>query len=199
MEQNAQIQLGLFGKMIGFWVKDITELIIDDIVSHLTIAQMNEIIGGEMRMKYNTFLIKEKSENGIKRKKRIEFTDEIMGEFDLERKQIEMMKKESDNTRLVLVNPYQFARMRWLTVADAEAKVGRSEFSQKVLDLEAYDRMIQNGYVDQQAVTRDFLVDTFAKGETEKYMAKEPQIPPEATAPDAGSPEPVNPLEVTNA
>ena len=43
---------------------------------------------------------------------------------------------------------------------------------EKALKLEGYDRMIQNPYTDPEAVTRDFLVDIFAKGDTDKYMKK---------------------------
>lgn len=199
MEQNAQVQLGLFGKMIGFLVRDIAELIIDDIIMHLTIGQLNEVIAGEVRMKYNTFLIKERSEKGSKVKKKIEFTDEIMGQVDVKSKQLELMKREKDNERIMLVNPFEFARMRYMVEVNANAVIGKSPFNQKILDLEAYDRMIQNPMVDQQAVTRDFLVNTFAEGETEKYMAKQqapvpmpegqaspqsnPQVSPQATNP----------------
>jgi len=187
MEQNAAIQLGLFGKMIGFFVKDLANLIVDDIVMHLTIAQMNEVIGGEVRMKYNTFLIQEKSEGGKKLKKRIQFTDEIMGEVDVAKKQLELLKKEKDNERILLVNPYEFARLRFLIQVDASAKIGKTPYGQKALNLEAYDRMISNPIIDQQAVTRDFLVETFAEGETEKYMAKAP-MPGMAPAAPQGAP-----------
>lgn len=190
MEQNAAVQLGLFGKMIGFFVRDLAELLIDDIVMHLTVAQMNEIIGGEVRMKYNTFLIKEKDAKGGKMKKKIEFTDEIMGDVDVRKKQLQLLKRETEDTRILLVNPFQFARMKYLVNVNANAVIGKSEFTQKTLNLEAYDRMIQNPFTDQQAVTRDFLVETFAEGETEKYMAKQPSAPIQAPGTPAPSPTP---------
>ena len=189
MEQNAAVQLGLFGKMIGFLVRDLSELIIDDIIMHLTVAQMNEVIGGEVAMKYNTFLIKEKSDKGTKTKKKIEFTDEIMGDVDIKAKQLELLKREKDNERILLVNPYQFARMKYMVSVNADAVIGKSKFTEKTLKLEGYDRMIQNPMVDQQAVTKDFLVETFAEGETEKYMAKQPAAPvPGSPAPQNGQP-----------
>lgn len=178
MEQNAQVQLGLFGKMIGFLVRDLGQLIIDDIVLHLTVAELNEITAGEIRLKYNSFLIKEKSEKGKKIKKKIEFTDELMGEVDLKSKQLSLMKREKDNERIFLVNPYEFARLRFMISVNANAAITKSPFNEKVLNLEAYDRLIQSPFVDQQSVTRDFLVATFAEGETEKYMSKQQaQVP----------------------
>lgn len=196
MEQNAAVQLGLFGKMIGFLVRDLSELIIDDIIMHLTVAQMNELTGGEVRMKYNAFLIKERSEGGSKNKKKIEFTDEMMGNVDVRKKQLELLKRETDDTRIVLVNPYQFARMKYMVSVQADAVIGKSKFTQKSLNLEAYDRMIQNPMIDQQAVTRDFLVETFAEGETEKYMNKQPMPTPNpaANAPLATTEPAGNPL-----
>ena len=185
MEQNAAVQLGLFGKMIGFLVRDIAELMIDNIVQHLTIGQVNELITGDVQMKYNTFLIKAKSEDGKKLKKRIEFTEEVMGEYDKNKKEMDLLKKEGDNERILLVNPYEFARLRYVLSVNANATLTKSPFNQKVLNLEAYDRMITNPMVDQQAVTRDFLVETFAEGETEKYMAKEQAAPI-----DPGTPKP---------
>ena len=186
MEQNAAVQLGLFGKMIGFFVRDLSELLIDDIILHLTVAQTNELLGGEIRMKYNTFLIKEKSEGGKKAKKKIEFTDEIMGDVDVKKKQLQLLKRETDDTRILLVNPYQFARMRYLVSVQADAVIGKSKYTSKILNLEAYDRMIQSPFVDQQSVTKDFLVETFAEGETEKYMAKQEgqSIIPQSTPPN---------------
>ena len=43
---------------------------------------------------------------------------------------------------------------------------------EKALNLEAYDRMIQNPVLDQQAVTRDFLVEVYKPGEGDKYISK---------------------------
>lgn len=185
MEQNAQIQLGLFGKMIGFLVEDLTYLIIDDIINHLTTAQQNEVLGGEFAMKYNSFLIRDKDGKG---KRKIEFTDEIMGEFDLKSKQKALLKRETEDTRILLVNPYQFARMQYLIQVKANAVVGRSEYTKKVMNLEAYDRMITNPSLDPAAVTKDFLLSTFAEGEEEKYMAKQGMMPQQSS--QGGSPSP---------
>lgn len=176
MEQNAQIQLGLFGKMIGFLVEDIAYLIIDDIVNHLTIAQSTEILGEEMTMQYLSFLVRDRNGNG---KRKIEFTDEIMGEFDVRSKQMELLKRETDDTRILLVNPYQFARLTYLIQVVPNATIGKSEFSKKAMNLEAYDRMIGNPTLDPVAVTKDFLLSTFAEGEEQKYLKKTGMVPQE--------------------
>ena len=184
MEQNAQIQLGLFGKMIGFLVEDICYLIMDDIVNHLTVAQTNELIGDELRMKYNSFLIRDRDGNG---KRKIEFTEDAMGEVNLQSMQRELLKRETEDTRIYLVNPYKFARLQYLVQVNPNAVIGKSEYTKKVLNLEAYDRMIGNPTLDPVEVTRDFLLGTFAEGEEEKYMKKQGVMPQMEGMPPAGA------------
>jgi hypothetical protein len=53
-----------------------------------------------------------------------------------------------------------------------------SEAATKAFNLEAYDRLIESPYVDQKAVTQDFLIDTFAKGRADRYMLKNNSIMP---------------------
>lgn len=177
MEQNAQIQLGLFGKMIGFLVEDICYLIIDDIVNHLTVAQSQEIIGDSLRMKYNSFLIRDRDGKG---KRKIEFTEEAMGEVNVRAKQLELLKRETEDTRILLVNPYKFARLQYLIQVNPNAVIGKSEYTKKSLNLEAYDRMIQNPTLDPVEVTREFLLGTFAEGEEERFMKKQGMLPQQA-------------------
>ena len=64
----------------------------------------------------------------------------------------------------------------------AEQLMPKNEVFDKAMKLEAYDRMIENPFVDQEAITRDFLVEALAKGESAKYMKKQmEQILPQAT------------------
>lgn len=191
MEQNAKVQLGLFGKMIGHFVRDITHLIIDDIILHLSVGEMNELTTGEVRMKYNSFLIKGKTKDGKQISKKIEFSDKAMGNVDKKAMSKDLLAREGmdSDVRIMVVNPYEFARTRYQIMVDADAKIGRSEFTQKTLNLEGYDRMIQNPLVNQEEVTRDFLVKTFAEGETEKYMGGQQTVPVGAPQETPGVPQ----------
>ena len=64
LEQNAKIMLGLFAKMISFMVKDLGTLRVGDILQFMTVADVAEITGDEAPLKYPSFLIPEKIDQG---------------------------------------------------------------------------------------------------------------------------------------
>ena len=193
-EQNARIQLGLFGKMIIRLVKDFGELMMDDIIQHMSVGEVEEIIAGQPRINFRTFLLPDQTERGRKITKRIEFTEEMAGEIEPEEEMaesFEIMRQEGgidSDTRIYKVNPFLFSQLKFKITVDADTLTPKIEELEKALKLEAYDRMIQNPLVDQNAITRDFLVETFAKGETDKYMkgGGAVPLPAEAGAPAEG-------------
>lgn len=176
-EQNARIQLGLFGKMIAKLVKDYGELMMEDIIHHMTVSEVEELTAGETRLKFRTFLLPEELEKGKKFTKKIVFTDEFMGtpmsKTDKLNASFQAMKEQGgmkSDTRLYKVNPHLFSKLKFKLFVDVDEMMPENEQLNRALKLEAYDRMIQNPLVDQESVTRDFLVETFAKGEADSYM-----------------------------
>lgn len=184
-QENARIQLGLFGKMIATLVVDYGNLMIDDILNHMTVGQVEEITAGVTRMKFRRFLLPDKTENGRKVTRKIEFTDELFGLEQTEEEKDEASFKIAEEqgglrsgSRLIKVNPALFRRLKFMLIVVADAMLPKNEFLQKALKLQAYDRMIANPFVDQRAVTEDFLVETFADGDVDKYMKDEGQTLP---------------------
>ena len=180
IEQNAMIQLGLFGKMLAAAIKQLGEIMIDLIITHQTVGELSEISD---EMKYPAFLLTEKDVEGNKKSKKIKFTDKFLGKSLTEEEQ----KKESyrileeqggreSDMRLIEVNPEYFVKLKFKVSVSADALLPRNEQLEKIMKMDAYDRMIQNPLVDQDAVTRDFLVGPLSKGKTDKYMAKKEEI-----------------------
>ena len=196
LQENARVQLGLFGKMIGQLVVDFGHLMVEDIVNHMTVPQVEEITAGTPRLKFRGFLLHDKVENGREVSRKIVLTDEMFGkDFSEEERLQESFKVAREQgglkseTRLIKVNPALFRRLKFMLTITADAMLPQNEFLKKALNLEAYDRMIGNPQVDQKAVTRDFLVETFAEGDVDKYMAQ--QSPVLGGLPnDAQSPQP---------
>jgi len=180
LQQNARIQLGLFGKMLASLVRDLGYLIIDLIIHHQTLGEVEEITGGTVRMRYRKFLLPDE-EGGKKITKKIEFSEDLLGkEMTKEEKLKESAKIleeeggiESD-VRIFKVNPELFSRLRFLLTVNADTLLPKNEAFEKAIKLEAYDRMIINPWTNKPNVTRDYLVEPFAKGETDKYMMKTP-------------------------
>lgn len=197
-EQNARIQLGLFGKMIANLVKDFGELTIDIIVNHQTVAEAMELAGGKTELRLPTFLLQDQSDKGKNVTKKIKFTED-MGEYDDDmQRSYDIMEEEGgydSDQRLIKVNPEPFRKLKFKVFIEADNLLPRNEALEKALKLEAYDRMIMDPFSNKEEVARDFLYEVFAKGESGKYMTKmqqmigTPQGMPEQEPPEqAGAP-----------
>lgn len=179
LEQNAKIQLGIMGTMVGRLVRDLGELMVDEIIMHETVGQVEEITGGETQMKYRTFLLPNKTEGGKTVTKKIVFDGTIIGkkfsDKELKQKQYEILEQEGgidSDTRIVRVNPERFARNKYTIMVSPDILKPLSDAFQRAFNLEAYQIGRQDPYINQEAWTRDFLVGTVAKGKEDKYMKK---------------------------
>ena len=176
LQQNAQTNLGIMGKMIGTMVKDVGELLVDDIIRYQTIGEATEIAG---QMAYKTFIVGGKVKNGTTKTSYIRFTDRhagrAMGEKEKAQREYELMEEAGKDKDIYEVNPALFARMDYLITIDSDQLFQRNDSFEKALKLEVYDRAIANPVISQdqesmQKVTRDFLLEPLLKGEASKYM-----------------------------
>ena len=173
-DQDSKVQLGLFGQILSDMIINLGDLIIDLIIHHQTTADIEEISEGETTLRYKNFLLPDKVEQGRKVTKMIKFIDrEIKGGMGESMKLLEQEGGLNSDKRIFMVNPQKFRRLRFLVYIGADQLLPKNELFEKALKLESYDRMIQNPFVDQEAVTRDFLVEVMAKGESNKYMKKQ--------------------------
>lgn len=180
IERNAVIQLGIFGKMIKDAVECLGDLFIDLIIHFQTIGEVGEITGGETQMKFRTFLLPDEMDNGKKVTKKIQFSSNLVGERftdgQIEKLGRKIMKEEGGfdaSTRIFMVNPELFSKLKFKIVVGADIIAPKNEAYDKAMKLEAYAQGRDNLFIDQEAWTRDFLVEPLAKGETEKYMKKQ--------------------------
>ncbi|GEM_PF-1526599 len=204
-ERNARIQLGIFGKMVAAMVKEFGELMVDIIINHLTIAHIQETTGGAVQMTYRTFLLPNQSENGRTITRKIRFEGELIGkimsEKERERESFKVLAEEGGpegELRLYRVNPALFRRLKFLIYVETGNLLPKNEAFEQILKLEKYDRLIQNPFINQEQVTRDFLVEPLTGGEVDKYMRKGdfiqnqilnlPEIKKRAVSPETGEP-----------
>lgn len=184
VEKNAIITLGLFGKMIRALVEDYTDLLIGDILQHMSTAKSMETMSDGVKLKFQTFLLPDQVETGRTVTKKIQFSDDLADELELKSpKDISFelydkeMKDGKDDTLIYLVNPSVFRKLRFRVTTNPEELEPTNKQVERALNLEAYDRMIQNQFVDQEAITREFLVGSYRPGESDKYMAKNKGLP----------------------
>jgi len=184
IEQNARVNLGIIGRMIIQMVAHIGELVVDDIVTYQSIGHLEETSGGTTKMTYRNFLLSNKTKDGKKLTEKIVFDGGLinrnMSEKERKRESFKIKKQQGKDAKLTKVNPVLFSRLNFLIEIEPEAWMPKNERFEKLLKLENYDRLIASPVIRSDpdaliAVTRDFLLEPIAKGESEKYLPKDKQ------------------------
>lgn len=172
LETNARTMLGLFGKMIASFVEDFGKLRVSTILQHMTVSTGAEILGESTRLKYRQFLLPAEKEGG--KTKKIMFDMNLpVDEEGQKKKSYELLTEErKTSSKIAVVNPSLFRRNKYMFKVKADFMPEQSEAVKKSLNLEAYDRAIQNPIADQELVTKDFLFESYRPGESDKYIKK---------------------------
>jgi hypothetical protein len=184
LEYNAVIkEFGIFGRMVGNAVEKVGELLVDNILWHQTIGEMDEMAGPGLRMKFRTYLLSNQSEKGRKVNEKIVFSDEYMGrdmsEQEIKDESYKLLRKggvkesmDDLHTKIYVANPYMIRKFKYTLDVEPDQLIPRSMMSEENRKLKAYSLMIADPNADQRAVSRDFLFEVFAKGKSDEYMSK---------------------------
>lgn len=178
LDDNAKKALGLFGNMISFLVKDFGELMLSDIIQHMTVAQADRILGDGGRLKFRKFIVPDKVVNG----KRLSFVLEFDTEVGLDplKESFDLLKRnggiKNPKQNVIRVNPSLFAQIKFIGRISLEDMTAPNKALNRALNIELYDRAIQNPLADQEAVFRDFLLESYKEGESDKYIKKQDDL-----------------------
>ena len=201
-EKNAAIVGGLVRRMIGFMVKDWMRLRVGDIVQFMTVGEIDEIVGDDATLKYKSFLISDKSEKGksvshrilldnknISPKEVLAMEGGMAGTADKQTLSQYMGKGLESDQRIFMVNPSLFKELKYKIIITPDMERPVSEALERVLNIEEYDRAINNPFADQEALYRDLLLGSYSKtrNDTDKYV-KEQQIE-QPTGQQSGQPQ----------
>lgn len=177
LQQNNETNLGLTGRMIGIMVKDLGDLMIDDIIRYQTVGAVSEIVSGIPYMKFRTFNLNNKVKNGKSISEQIKFTDRFAGKKmskdERKNEEIKMFEAAGDEKHIYEVNASMVAKMEYLITVDYEQLTKRNTAFERAFKLEVFDRALASAQftgIDIQAVTRDFLLEPLVKGEASKYL-----------------------------
>ncbi len=189
LEQNASTVLGLFIKMRGQFVKEYGELRLSDILQYMTISQVKNIEEGTPELVFKSFLLPDKQAGGRTKTRKIAFDmnmpTEPITEKEKENMSFDVLEEQGgpdSNLELWKVNPELFRNLKYTIRISPDIINPMSEDLERAFSLEEYDRAIANPLLDQNAVTRDFLLGAYPKSRKnpDKYMAKQPQGVPGA-------------------
>jgi hypothetical protein len=181
MQQNAMRVMGLFGKMLKFMVEDFGKLRLNSVLQYMTVGEAVQTMSGFSQMKFRNVLVDKNVERGRKKSKKIDFTMEMP---ETEEQELEMsfnlLKQEKEkDMEIAKVNPSLFRKLKYTAIVEADMLFSNSETVRKAMNLEAYDRLIQNPHADSEAVTRDFLLGNYRPGEEDKYLKTPEDMQPQ--------------------
>lgn len=192
IEQNANTVLGLFIKMISFYVKAYGNLRLSDILQYLTIGEVAKIEGND-KLVYKTFLMPNKANNGKSKTRKIAFDagmpdtkisgeEAIMQSFEI----LKLEKEGGDKIELYKVNPKLFRDLKYELQVSPDVLQPTSEELERAYLIEQYDRMIANPLANQKE-TFKLLLSAYpkTKGDINKYIT-EPQPMAPTTTPMPG-------------
>lgn len=186
-------------KLIGGVGKSLTEsmtmygdLMKDIVINHVTVPQVDELVGGGMRLKYRTFLLQNKSGGGKMMDRTIKFDESLIGQSytkqEMEDKHLKLLEDsgypDSKNS-IRIANPELFARFRYLANADVEEMFSRnSEYWQPILT-SLYQFLKDDPNVDGTFLLNKLSYAYFG-GEGDRLIRKEPLLPPGGEAVGGG-------------
>lgn len=181
-EQNAQVILGVLGLMIADLVVQIGELVMDDIIMHTTVGEVDATVPEALRMKYRKIKLQGK-EAGKDVTNTIEFSSDMMGEHltkekanDLEWDMFDKAGGMDATTRVYKVNPYKFARTTFALRMDAEQIVSRSMGTDKLRKDRAFSMLMDPRvmpYINPQAVVDKYVLEEFSDGDPDQFKKQE--------------------------
>ena len=141
LAQNGKIALGRFGNMLAGSLKKIGGLMIDVILQHQTVGDIEETSDGQTVQKFKTFILTNVGDQKLNKK--IIFKPDMMGqtmdEQGIMAKSHELMAQEGgvdSNNRIYEVNPEQWRKLKYFLTVDVEELLPlslRQSFNQQQL------------------------------------------------------------------
>ncbi len=180
-QNQARVFLGVFGVMVADLIQQVGELVMDCIIQHETLSEIDATIPEALALKERTFISRNR-EHGKDMTHRIVFTDAFMGKnFTPEKKKEyewklwEQAGGEDRDQEIHHVNPYRFARTQfsfYLDPDDITAHAMGNDRQRKELAFQKFTNPVVSPYVDMQKVIEDFVIDEYAEGDPDRYKSK---------------------------
>lgn len=192
-QANSKKIIGGVAKGLAGSVARYGLLMSDIAINHLTVPQVDDLVGTAMKLKYRKFTLDNKQIGSKRYAKQLLFEPDLIGE--------EMTQEEKDMHNLALLqkagypdhekhiymaNPELFARRKYLSRADYREVFPTDDTAMQQILLALKTTLIQDPTVDQAALTRELMYATF-KSRGDKFILDKQQQDLLATA-KAGAP-----------
>jgi hypothetical protein len=177
IEENARVQLGLFGKMLVKFVREWGELKLEDIVTQMPVANVMKLDSGQDMLAYKSVLVQmPEGEKNVK----IEFRSDMPEKpFDKDTElqmQMDLLERSKKSGQTIYqVNPKFFRDLKYTVQVSVDQLFKPTGGILRAFNLEGYQAMANNPLIanDPESfanVTRDLLVAQYKPNAVDKYM-----------------------------
>lgn len=184
-QANAKKLIGAVGKSLAESIVMYGDLMKDIVLNHVTAPQVEDLVGGAMKLKYRSFLLENKQSGGKRVNKKIVFDEYLIGQeaSPEEKKQMDMELLEesgypNNNVSILKLNPELFAKFKYLTRADVEEMFAKNqEYWQAILP-NIYSLLRQDPLIDGEALVRKVTYAFFQSGGDDLVKKQQLGAPP---------------------
>ena len=150
-------------------------------MQYLTVADVDKITDNP-ELVYKTFLLHDKKSEGKSKVRKIQFDQTMPGQpMTKEAKKAQsyetlaMEGGDKSEMELYRVNPELMRELKYMVVVSPDVLNPLSEEVERAFKLEEYDRAIANPLLDQEKVTKDFLLSAYPTSakDPDKYLLKQ--------------------------
>ena len=180
-EQNAKVIMNVFSTMVADLVRQIGTLVMDDILAHTTVGEIDATVPEALNMKYKTIRLKSK-EDGKDVTQIINYDTGMMApNFTKERAnqlEWEMFEEHGgidSKTFEYRVNPYKFARCSFQMYVDPQQIISRSLGTDQMRKERAFQMLMDPRvmpYINVPEVVDHFLLKEYSEGDPDKFKAQ---------------------------
>lgn len=180
-QANSKRLIGDAAKSLAESVCLYGDLMKDIAINHLTIPEVEELLGGKLKFKYKSFVLSGKVSKSKRMDRKIKFDASYSGrsvtpdeKTEMEMEHLEEIGYPNNNQNLIVANPQLFAKYRFLSKVDPEEVfVMNSTYWQPVLT-NLIGVMRNNPYADMEAITRETMYAYFrSRGDD---FVKKPEV-----------------------
>lgn len=181
VQASAQKIIGEVAKSLAESVAHYGDLMKDIAINHITLPEVEELTGGQMRLKYKSFLLENKSVGGRTMNKHIMFDQTLIGaemtDEEKDRESLKMLEESNfpdSKQSLHRINPALFAQFKYLSRVDIEEMHSKNkEFWQPILT-NLYTMLAQDPLADHEWLLRK-VGHAYFNSEGDKLVKKQPQ------------------------
>ena len=206
-QANAKKLVGATARSLAESVMQYGLLMKNIVIHHLTVPEVEQIVGGGMKLKYRSFLLEKSSSAGKMTRKAIKFDQGLIGleltQEQIDKKNLELLKRSGypdKKDSLILINPVLFRKFKYLCKIDVEEMFAKNrEYWQATLtNLMAI--VTNNPFINLQAITKELMYAYFeSRGEEMMNESPTPQLPAGAPIPQGQLGQAVEQREIAGA